>query len=31
MNDVFRLVTSVYDMDKYIFKVSVLKNQDTYE
>jgi len=31
MNDAFRLVNHVYDMDTYIFKVNVFTEQATYE
>ena len=31
MNNVFRLVNPVYDMDTYIFKVNVFTKQAKYE
>jgi len=31
MNNVFRLVNTVYDMDTYIFKVNVFTKQAKYD
>jgi len=31
MNNVFRLVNPVYDIDTYIFKVNIFTNQAKYE